>query len=214
MSGPTSGAHDRSITQREGVDHDAQPRGLHPRRGGHAHDAGPPGIPRPAPTHEEAESVPPPQPPVLTGRLMAAAVSVAVPGVTAPLSGSSDKMEDMAVDQAAPIFGRDRELAQRTAALGLAPGAEATGSNSGLLGGDAGIGKTRVLTELVAAARETDHRVLVGHCLDLGDSAMPFQPFVEALAALEPGERDELLALSPALAGLLATPESDDGAER
>ena len=157
---------------------------------------------------------------------MASTASLAVPGVTAPLSGPSDKMEDMAVDQAAPIFGRDRELAELTAALGLDPGAEAAGepggdagpraarSNSVLLGGDAGIGKTRVLTELVTAAREADHRVLVGHCLDLGDSAMPFQPFVEALAALEPAEREEMLALSPALAGLLASPEADDGAER
>ena len=132
---------------------------------------------------------------------------------TASLSLPSDKMEDMAVDQAAPIFGRDRELAELATALGLDPGAEATGESI-LLGGDAGIGKTRVLSELVAAAREADHRVLVGHCLDLGDSAMPFQPFVEALAALEPAERDEMLALSPALAGLLASPEGDDGAER
>jgi len=132
---------------------------------------------------------------------------------TASLSLSSDKMEDMAVDQAAPIFGRDRELAELAAVLGLDPGAEATGE-SVLLGGDAGIGKTRVLTELVATAREADRRVLVGHCLDLGDSAMPFQPFVEALAALEPAERDEVIELSPSLAGLLTSPESDDGGER
>ena len=131
----------------------------------------------------------------------------------ASLSLSSDKMEDMAVDQAAPIFGRDRELAELTAALGLDPGAEATGE-SVLLGGDAGIGKTRVVTELVAAAREADRRVLVGHCLDLGDSAMPFQPFVEALSGLEPDERDEMLKQSPALAGLLAAPEADSGVER
>jgi len=43
------------------------------------------------------------------------------------LSVSSDKMEDMAVDQAAPIFGRDRELAELVSALGLDPGAETTG---------------------------------------------------------------------------------------
>jgi DNA-binding CsgD family transcriptional regulator len=122
-------------------------------------------------------------------------------------------MEDMAVEQAAPIFGRDRELAELATALGLDPGAEATGE-SVLLGGDAGIGKTRVVTELVAAAREADRRVLVGHCLDLGDSAMPFQPFVEALSELEPDERDAMLKQSPALAGLLASPESDSGGER
>ena len=132
---------------------------------------------------------------------------------TATVSVSSVKMEDMAVDQAAPIFGRDRELAELAAALGLKPGAEATGE-SVLLGGDAGIGKTRVVTELVANARAADRRVLVGHCLDLGDSAMPFQPFVEALTSLEPSEHDEVLTQSPALSGLLAPPESDDGAGR
>ncbi len=135
-------------------------------------------------------------------------------------------MEVMAVDQAAPIFGRETELAELVSVLGLGPGAESTGepgggagpraavNNSVLLGGDAGIGKTRVVTELVSMATESDRRVLVGHCLDLGDSAMPFQPFVEALAALEPSERDEVLTQSPALAGLLASAEADDATER
>jgi len=129
------------------------------------------------------------------------------------LSVSSDKMEDMAVDQAAPIFGRDRELAELASALGLDPGAETTGQ-SVLLGGDAGIGKTRVVTELVAIARTSGNNVLVGHCLDLGDSAMPFQPFVEALSGLDQSERDEILKLSPALAGLLASPDAEEGGER
>ncbi len=132
---------------------------------------------------------------------------------SAALSVSSDKMEDMAVDQAAPIFGRDRELAELAGALGLDPGAEATGE-SVLLGGDAGIGKTRVVTELVAIARAADRKVLVGHCLDLGESAMPFQPFVEALSALAPDERTEVLTQSPGLSGLLASPDTHDGGER
>ena len=119
----------------------------------------------------------------------------------------------MAVDQAAPIFGRDRELAELTSALGLDPGAQTVGE-SVLLGGDAGIGKTRVVTELVAIARTAGRQVLVGHCLDLGDSAMPFQPFAEALSALDQDARDEVLKLSPALAGLIASPEADDGGER
>src|SRR5687768_1540450 len=161
MSGPTSGTHDRHITQGEGVDHVAQPRGLHPHRGRAAHDAVPPGIPRAA----AADGAPPvlaPQPAVHAGRLMVAATPL-------QLSVSSDKMEDMAVDQAAPIFGRDRELAELVSALGLDPGAETTGE-SVLLGGDAGIGKTRVVTELVTIARASGRHVLVGHCLDLGDS--------------------------------------------
>ncbi len=133
--------------------------------------------------------------------------------VTASVSVSSDKMEVMAVDQAAPIFGRDTELAELVSVLGLEPGSESKGE-SVLLGGDAGIGKTRVVTELAALARDAGRRVLVGFCLDLGDSAMPFQPFVEALAALEPDEREEVLKQSPALTSLLALPEADDGGER
>ncbi len=125
----------------------------------------------------------------------------------------SDKMEGMAVDQASPIFGRDRDLAELASVLGLAPGAAPTGE-SVLLGGDAGIGKTRVVTELVALAREAGHRVLIGHCLDLGESAMPFQPFVEALSAVEPAERSEMLQRSPSLAGLLTSSEVDDAGER
>ena len=136
------------------------------------------------------------------------------PDVTAPLSGPSDKMEDMAVDHAAPIFGRDRELAELVSALGLDSGDERPSGESVLLGGDAGIGKTRVVTELGAIALEAGRRVLVGHCLDLGDSAMPFQPFVEALSTLEADERAEMLEQSPALASLLASPDSDATGER
>ena len=134
-------------------------------------------------------------------------------------SGPSDKMEGMAVDHAAQIFGRDRELAELVGALGLDSGAEAGGESTAsaesvLLGGDAGIGKTRIVNELVTIARETGRRVLVGHCLDLGDSAMPFQPFVEALSSLEPDERAEMLQQSPALASLLAASDAEGAGER
>jgi DNA-binding CsgD family transcriptional regulator/tetratricopeptide (TPR) repeat protein len=146
--------------------------------------------------------------------------------VTIQTSEPSATMEGMAVDQAAPIFGRDRELAELVGVLGLDPSAQAAGepgggagpraagSNSVLLGGDAGIGKTRVVTELVVIARESERRILVGHCLDLGDSAMPFQPFVEALSTLEPAEHAAMLEQSPALAGLLAAPDTKDSGER
>ncbi len=155
-----------------------------------------------------------------------ASTTVSGPEVTAPLSGASAKMEVMAVDHAAPIFGRDHELAELVTELGLDPNSKATGepgadggswgagNHSVLLGGDAGIGKTRVVTELVAIARDAGRRVLVGHSLDLGDSAMPFQPFVEALSTLEPAERDEMLNQSPALVSLLASPEAQAGGER
>ncbi|MEV7397564.1 AAA family ATPase [Aeromicrobium sp. NPDC092404] len=85
-----------------------------------------------------------------------------------------------------------------------------------LIGGDAGIGKTRLLRELGARARAAGHRVLAGHCLDLGDSAPPYQPFSEAFASLGDHERDELAARFPALGPLLPwpSPAPGDGVER
>ena len=60
---------DTSLNE-EGVDHVAQPRGVHPRRSGAAHDAGCPGIPRPAAKDEGSPTHPaPPQPPLHPGRL-------------------------------------------------------------------------------------------------------------------------------------------------
>ncbi|MGI9083728.1 MAG: helix-turn-helix transcriptional regulator [Aeromicrobium sp.] len=114
----------------------------------------------------------------------------------------------MAVDHAAPIFGRDHELAELASVLGLdgVPTGESV-----LLGGDAGIGKTRVVTELAIAARDAGRRVLVGHCLDLGDSAMPFQPFVEALSGVEPAERAELLEQVPSLGSLVDSSDTEGG---
>jgi DNA-binding CsgD family transcriptional regulator/tetratricopeptide (TPR) repeat protein len=50
--------------------------------------------------------------------------------------------------------------------------------------GDAGVGKTRLLSELAERARASGARVLVGHCSDLGESGLPYLPFTEALAAV------------------------------
>jgi DNA-binding CsgD family transcriptional regulator/tetratricopeptide (TPR) repeat protein len=75
-----------------------------------------------------------------------------------------------------------------------------------VLGGDAGAGKSRLVAELSERARSQGWRVLVGHCLDFGDSSPPYLPFSEALgrlAADSPGEAESLLAASPAIARLL-----------
>lgn len=125
-------------------------------------------------------------------------------------SVSSVMMDDMANDPApsTPLIGRRRELDQ------LLQVAEVTDQQTDgggthdvvLLGGDAGIGKTRLLRELAIRAKAAGQRVLVGHCLDLGDSALPYQPFAEAFAALDVAERDRLIGRFPALALLLPGP--------
>lgn len=111
-------------------------------------------------------------------------------------------MDDMANDRlpSTPLIGRRRELEQL---LGFAGVTDADSRVAVLLGGDAGIGKTRLLRELCIRAREVGHHVMAGHCLDLGDSALPYQPFAEAFASLDDTERDGLAERFPALGPLL-----------
>jgi DNA-binding CsgD family transcriptional regulator/tetratricopeptide (TPR) repeat protein len=53
-----------------------------------------------------------------------------------------------------------------------------------LLGGEAGVGKTRLVEQLAAAAQEQGVRVLGGGCVPLGEEGLPFAPVAEALRGL------------------------------
>ena len=53
-----------------------------------------------------------------------------------------------------------------------------------LVGGEAGVGKTRLVAELTSRRANDGTRVLAGGCLPVGDGAMPYAPIVEALRAL------------------------------
>jgi DNA-binding CsgD family transcriptional regulator/tetratricopeptide (TPR) repeat protein len=101
-----------------------------------------------------------------------------------------------------PLVGRDEELARLLAAVQRA----AAGRGAGvLLAGDAGVGKTRLLDELAARATAGGLRLLVGHCVDLGDVGLPYLPFVDLLRPLAADPDTAPAALSrPALAALLA----------
>jgi hypothetical protein len=72
-----------------------------------------------------------------------------------------------------PIVGRDRELADLTRHLGLEGEPQ---SRSLLLAGDAGVGKTRLLAELIDRLTAAGWRTMVGHCLDFADTAPPYLP--------------------------------------
>ncbi len=72
------------------------------------------------------------------------------------------------------LIGRSAELRRLRDALSAAPGAV-------LLGGDAGLGKTRLIREF---ARQADARALVGGCLELGSDGLPFAPFTTVLRGL------------------------------
>jgi DNA-binding CsgD family transcriptional regulator/tetratricopeptide (TPR) repeat protein len=78
-----------------------------------------------------------------------------------------------------PVFvGRGEELERMRAVLEAA-----TAGTVGmvLIGGEAGVGKTRLLAEFQAGAESAAVRVLEGGCVDLGDAARPYDPFVAAL---------------------------------
>src|SRR5215217_3347206 len=53
-----------------------------------------------------------------------------------------------------------------------------------LVGGEAGVGKTRLVAELSSRCARDGTRVLVGGCVPVGDGALPYAPIVEALRAL------------------------------
>jgi DNA-binding CsgD family transcriptional regulator len=80
-----------------------------------------------------------------------------------------------------PLVGRRHELEELARLAGLT-----AGSTPGvvLLAGDAGVGKTRLLMELRDQAEGAGWRTLAGHCLDFGDSALPYLPFTEILGRL------------------------------
>ncbi|MCX5279295.1 AAA family ATPase [Streptomyces sp. NBC_00198] len=108
-----------------------------------------------------------------------------------------------------PVFvGRTAELGVLNDALSRA----ATGEPQALLlGGEAGVGKTRLLEEFsVAAAREAAV-VACGGCVEIGADGLPFAPFSTALRALRrilpdelaaaaAGQEEELARLLPELA--------------
>ena len=112
-------------------------------------------------------------------------------------------MEHVATPQTrTPLVGRAREIDHLTAAAGI-------GSNpvsaAVVLGGDAGVGKTRLLSELGERASAAGWTVLVGHCLDFGDSGLPYLPFTEIfgrLATTAPERAGQLAQSRPAITRL------------
>jgi DNA-binding CsgD family transcriptional regulator len=87
----------------------------------------------------------------------------------------------MGVRVAASFVGRASELERLDAALQET--AAGRGSTA-LVSGDAGIGKTRLASELARRAADAGCEVLVGRCIDLVGTELPYQPFVEALRPL------------------------------
>ncbi|WP_281217617.1 helix-turn-helix transcriptional regulator [Microtetraspora fusca] len=99
------------------------------------------------------------------------------------------------------LMGRSGELGRLLSVLDAAEGGLA---GVALVGGDAGIGKTRLVNEVRDLAEERGFTVLAGQCAELGD-ALPYLPLVDALRGLaEPdASGGDALAAWPALRRLL-----------
>ena len=114
------------------------------------------------------------------------------------------------------FVGRTEELERLLALLGRA---ERGRPAVGLIAGDAGVGKTRLLDELAARAEGRGVRVLQGGCMEVGDVGLPYVPFVDAFRDLgtRPGEAEvaaPLAAAVPSLGRLLPELAADPGPAR
>ena len=113
---------------------------------------------------------------------------------------------------ASPLVGRARELDELASLTGVDP----PGRGAVLLGGDAGIGKSRLLAALAERADAVGREVAVGHCLDLGGSPVPYLPFTEIagrLAAVRPEPVADLTTQYPSLRRLVASGNGSAAAE-
>ncbi len=110
-------------------------------------------------------------------------------------------MIEVVASRTAPeLVGRGAELARVLAGLEW----DAGGGGAVLVGGDAGIGKTALVGQVVRAAGP--RRVLVGHCVGEAGVSLPYLPFVEIASGLDTSDPDLLeavVAARPALRSLV-----------
>jgi predicted ATPase/DNA-binding CsgD family transcriptional regulator len=91
-------------------------------------------------------------------------------------------LEGMSARPISPVFiGRHAQLADLEAAFATVRRGQPV---TVLLGGEAGVGKTRLATEFAGSARAAGARVLTGGCLELGIDGLPFAPFTAVLREL------------------------------
>jgi len=83
-------------------------------------------------------------------------------------------------DGATPYVGRAGELARIELLLG---GARAGEGGAVLISGEAGVGKSRLATEIAHQAEQAGFRVLKGSCFDT-ETSPPFEPFITQLEAI------------------------------
>jgi DNA-binding CsgD family transcriptional regulator len=98
----------------------------------------------------------------------------------------------------APLVGRDTEMARLRELLDDAAAGRAV---TALVGGDAGVGKSRLVAEVMTVAARSGFTVLCGQCAEIGDS-VPYLPFADAFRTA-PSHIEQAVKARPVLARLL-----------
>jgi DNA-binding CsgD family transcriptional regulator/tetratricopeptide (TPR) repeat protein len=80
------------------------------------------------------------------------------------------------------FVGRTTDLAALVDAYTRAAAGQGT---TAIVGGEAGVGKSRLVSEVASHARRQGARVLVGQCLDLEEGGLPYAPVVDVLRTLD-----------------------------
>lgn len=131
---------------------------------------------------------------------------------TAPVSDPCAMLGGVETRSVSPVFvGRAGELTSLTDALARAtarapglPGAPGGEPQALLIGGEAGVGKTRLVEEFLTAAGRREAVVAVGGCVEIGADGLPYAPFSTALRALRRTLPDEMAAACAGQEGELA----------
>ena len=97
----------------------------------------------------------------------------------------------------AALVGRDTEMARLRGLLGDAAAGRA---ETALVGGD-GVGKSRLVAEVMTVAEGDGFTVLRGQCAEIGDS-VPYLPFADAFRTA-PAQVEQVVKARPVLARLL-----------
>jgi DNA-binding CsgD family transcriptional regulator len=130
------------------------------------------------------------------------------PAAYSDLSGMSDQRGMLTLAMSArassPVLvGRDEQMTALEAAF---TSVRQGGPSAVLLGGEAGVGKSRLVGEFGTVAALAGARMLTGGCLELGTDGLPFAPFTavlrdlvhemgaDAVAAMLPGRTTRGLA--------------------
>ena len=79
------------------------------------------------------------------------------------------------------MVGRDADLERLVAAVERARAGQ---SSAILVGGEAGVGKSRLIEALGERVTAIGAVVAVGYCIDIGDDGLPLAPFLDAMAGL------------------------------